>query len=302
MAWSLAVLAELESTWDWDVRTADVIVGTSAGAELACMLGGGTAVADLLRAQHGDPDAPAWITAHLAADPGRFPPRPRLGALRPASPGLAIAAARRRVPMLAGLTGLAPTGAGDPTWLKALAERMTDGKDWVAHPATWLVAADYDSGERVAFGSPGAPFATAAQAVAASWALPSWLPPVRIGSRRFVDGGVLSPASADLVAGLELDEVVVLAPMASSDSPRPRGALPRAECLLRRHMTRVLDAEIATLRAGGVRVHRFEPIEADLTAMRGNFMDARHRAATLSSATASIRATLARAGDEVAVG
>ena len=60
------------SAWDWDARTAEVIVGTSAGAELACMLGGGTAVADLALAQRGSPDAPVWIADHLRADPGRF--------------------------------------------------------------------------------------------------------------------------------------------------------------------------------------------------------------------------------------
>ena len=156
----------------------------------------------------------------------------------------------------------------------------------------WLVACDYDTGERVAFGSPEAPRATAAQAVMASWALPGWLPAVEIGSRRFIDGGVLSPASADLVAALELDEVVVLAPMASSDPGRPHGRLARAECLLRRRMTRVLDTEVAVLRAAGVRVHRFEPVEADLTAMAGNFMDARYRAATLASAQRSVRYAL----------
>ena len=301
MAWSLAVLHELEKAWEWDARDAEVIVGTSAGAELACMHRGGATIADLLRAQYGDPDAPAWIRDHLAADPGRLPPRPRLTGLRPGSVRLFAGALSGRVPMLAGLTGIAPIGAGDPTWLAAMAERMTGGADWVAHPATWLVAADYDSGARVAFGSPGAPFATAAQAVTASWSIPGWMPPVRIGARRFVDGGVLSPASPDLVAGLGLDEVVVLAPMSSANPGRPDGALARAECMLRRRMTRVLDAEIATLRSSGARVHRFEPVQEDLTAMAGNFMDARHRAATLRSAGESTRAVLGRGDLEAAV-
>jgi NTE family protein len=289
MAWSVAVLRELELAWEWDARRAEVIVGTSAGAELACLLGAGVAVADLHRAQHGDPDAPAWLAGHLRADPGRVPPRP---AVRLGSSGLLIRALSGRAPLLAGLTGALPVGRGDPAWLSELARTATGGGAWVAHPCTWLVAADFDTGERVAFGAPGAPPASIEQALRASWALPGWLPPVAIGGRRFVDGGILSPASADLVASLGLDEVVVLAPMASSDPGRPVGLLAAAERLVRRRMTHVLDGECAAVLESGARLHRFEPVGRDLAVMGGNFMDARRRARTLMSAAVSTRLAL----------
>ena len=291
MAWTVAVLAELERAWDWDARDADVIVGTSAGAELACLIGGGTSVADLLAAQRGEHGIPEWLAAHVAFDAGRFPPRPspRIG-----SRALCALAVRGRAPALAGVTAALPVGTFDAGWLRSLAERMAGDGDWVAHPATWLVAADFDTGARVAFGSPGAPAATLADALCASWALPSWLPPVTIGGRRYADGGILSPASANLVAGCGLDEVVVLAPMASSRPGRPVGVLARGERLVRRRMTRVLDRELALLQATGVRIVRLEPGERDLAAMGGNFMDRRRRAATLASAAESAREALAR--------
>jgi len=287
MSWTVATLAELERTWDWDAREAEVIIGTSAGAELAAMLGGGTAIADIHRAQLGDHEAPTWLADHLKAGPGPLPPAPKLAGLRPASLSLAGAAVRRKAPALAGVCGLLPRGTYDPGWLIKLAETTGNNAGWLDHPAVWLVAADYDSGDRIAFGAPGAPRATLAQALCASWGLPSWLPPVEVDGHRYVDGGILSPASADLTIGLGLDELVVLAPMASSDPGRPVGLLAAGERVVRRRMTRILDKEIAAVEAAGTRVIRLEPNGRDLAAMGPNFMDAKNRSATLVSASAS---------------
>jgi NTE family protein len=287
MSWTVATLAELERAWGWDAREAEVIIGTSAGAELAVMLGGGTTIAEIYRAQLADPQAPSWLAEHLRAGPGRMPPAPKLAVLRPASLSLAGAAVRRKAPGLAGVCGLLPCGTYDPSWLVRLAATTGNHDGWVDHPAVWLVAADYDTGERVAFGAPGAPAATLAQAVCASWGLPSWLPAVEVDGRRYVDGGILSPASADLAIGLDLDELVVLAPMASSDPGRPVGLLAAGERVVRRRMTKILDNEIAAVEAAGTRVIRLEPNGRDLAAMGPNFMNPKNRGATLVSATAS---------------
>lgn len=290
MAWTVATLAELQRSLDWDAREADVTVGTSAGAELACMLGAGVAVDDLLLAQAGDPDAPLWIADHLRDGPKALPPRPsaRVGSL-----ALARLSLRGRAATVPGLTGLAPVGRGNAGWLHSLAERMTGGNRWIAHSATRIVAANYDTGERVAFGAPGAPEATMSEALRASWAVPGWLAPVVIGGRRYVDGGICSPASADLLAGAGLDEVIVLAPMASAQPGRPVGLLARVEYRLRRHMTAILDAEVSVLERAGTRVVRLEPDGRDLAAMGANFMDPSRRQATLVSAAASARERLA---------
>ncbi|GAA4803006.1 patatin-like phospholipase family protein [Nocardioides caeni] len=281
-AWTAAVLAELERQ-GWDPRTADVLVGTSAGAELVAMLGSG------IRASAIDTAADRTVAAHLSSPdaPGKLPglPRPSLPGI-----GLTLAALRRRVDLLAGLSGLLPRGGGDAHWLVDLGDALATRSGWTKHPATWLVAADARTGERVPLGHPDAPATTLGTAISASWAIPGWFPPVKVGGRRLLDGGAVSPTSADLllpeVADGRIDEVVIVAPMSSHGGAPARG-LVRGERLLRHPMTRRVDREVAALRAAGARVARIEPSRADLDAMGANFMDA----ARLKDVRATARAS-----------
>ncbi|MFC4502638.1 MULTISPECIES: patatin-like phospholipase family protein [Streptomyces] len=289
-AWTTGALHSLRQALDWDPREAAVLVGTSAGAELAALLGAGIGVDTLLAAQLAESDAPPELARHFAAPPRGIPPRP---AAFPGSPGLARRALRREIPALAGLSGALPQGRGDARRLTALADWLAPGGRWVSHPATWLVATDFDTGRRTVFGHPDTPEAALRDALRASWAVPGWFPPVRIGGRRYADGGILSTASADLLVPAGLDEVYVLAPMSSS-TPAPRTGLGRAEALLRRAMTRTLDAECAALRAAGTRVVRIEPTATDLKVMGGNAMAAGRRLAVLETALRTTRAVVRR--------
>ncbi|MDT5024794.1 MAG: hypothetical protein QOE61_1220, partial [Micromonosporaceae bacterium] len=72
-------------------------------------------------------------------------------------------------------------------------------------------------------------------AVAASCAVPGVWPPITIYGRRYIDGGVRSPANVDLVAGY--DRVVVIAPMTTS---LRRRATPAAQVAALPPMTRTL--------------------------------------------------------------
>lgn len=268
-AWTAAVLAELERQ-GWDPRTADVLVGTSAGAELVALLGAGVSGAAI------DEGSDPRVAAHLSspAAPGSLPGLPR-----PGLPGLGLtrAALRRRVDLLAGLAGLLPRGSGDPRWLVDLGETLAGDDGWVAHPDTWLVAADARTGERLPLGRAGSPRPPLGEAIAASWAIPGWFPPVEVAGHALLDGGAVSPTSADLllpeVESGRIDEVVVVPPMSSHGGAPARGAA-RIERLLRHPMTRRVDREVALLRAAGARVSRIEPTRADLAAMGANFMDA----------------------------
>jgi len=286
-AWTVAALVAVRDALDWDPRDADVLVGTSAGAELVTMLGGGIGVDEILAMQLGESTHPT-LSGHLAGAPGRFPPlpRPHLG-----SPGLV----RRGLPTVTGLSGLLPEGGGDAGWLDRLANRVVDADGWVPHLETWLVAMDYATGKRVAFGAEGAPHATLSEALRASWAIPGWMPPVRIGGRRFVDGGTASTASADLLIDRGLDEVIVLAPMASRGRIPGRGPAVLERLILRNWMSVGLDAEIAALEASGTRVIRIDATAEDLAVMGPNFMDDRRRLATLEHALRSTRAAAERA-------
>ena len=95
----------------------------------------------------------------------------------------------------------------------------TAGAGWAPGGETWVMAVDYHSGRRVAFGRAGAPPATLPEAVVASCSIPGWYRPTVIGGRRYVDGGVHSSTSLGLLAEVDLDEVYVLAPMASDRQP-----------------------------------------------------------------------------------
>lgn len=284
-AWTVGALVAVEEAFGWDPRTADALVGTSAGAEFVTLLGSGVGVRELLDAHLGLPGVRDAVARHLAAAPHRFPPLPRarFGSLK--------LARRRDVAGMTRLTGLLPIGSGHPTWLVDLVDTMVPSAGWLPHPAAWVVGVDYDTGERVAFGSPNAPNAALRDAVCASWAVPGWFPPVEIDGRRFADGGIVSPTSADLLLPLKLDEVVVLAPMASVNPGRPKG-IRRVEQLVRTRMTRTVDAEVAALRAAGTRVLRIDPGPEDLAAMGANFMDGRRAARVLETSLRTSRAAI----------
>ncbi|WP_134732609.1 patatin-like phospholipase family protein [Amycolatopsis nivea] len=273
-AWTAAALAAVEDQLGWDARDADVLVGTSAGAEMAAFLASGIGVGEIMAALLGEP-ADDRVVHHLAQHPGKLPPLPT-----PVWPGLGLAAAglRGRVDLLAGLAGALPRGRGDAGWLRDLGTALANADGWVDHPRTWLVGADLRTGERVAFGN--SQRTQLGTAIAASWAIPGWFPPVAVNGRRYVDGGTVSPTSADLVIPAGVEEVVLIPPMSTSGGVPGRG-FARVERLARRAMTRRVDAEVKQLRAAGIRVLRIEPGPAELDVMGPNFMDLRRRADVL---------------------
>lgn len=289
-AWTAVALDEVQKALDWDVREAAVLLGTSAGSELVAALGSGRTPQDLLDALDGVEGADPVLARHVVEHPGMLPPVPR-----PALPARGLVAAGfRNHAAYTVMAGLLPRGRGDATFLREYGASLAAPSGWVAHPATWIIGTDTRSGERVPFGSDGAPQAALGDAIAASWAIPGWFPPVTIAGRDYLDGGSSSSVSADLLLGQDLDEVVVLAPMTTAGGVPGRGAS-RIERLLRRQMTTGLDREIAALRAAGLTVIRVEPGAAELAAMGANFMDLRRRPATLAAARAALPATVATA-------
>jgi NTE family protein len=174
----------------------------------------------------------------------------------------------------------------------------TDG--WVPGVPLWVVAVDYDSGRRVVFGREGAPPSTVGDAVLASCSIPGWFAPRVIDGRRYVDGGVASSTSIGLLARPgtpALDEVYVLAPLASHAYDCPRDPVAVVERTVRRVLTHWLDAEVRAVRATGTRVTVLTPGPADLAAMGGNLMNPRHRSRVLDTALDTSAVALAEADD-----
>ena len=283
-AWSIGALRAIEEREGFDPRTAEVIIGTSAGSVLASALGAGIAVKALENHQRGEVAVgDPVIEYEYEADGGTsLPPRPRI---RLGSRKLLLQTARhpRRYPPLVALAALAPHGRGTLEPLRAAIEALEPG-EWSEHENLWIIAMDYDTGRRVAFGRAGAPPARLADAVIASCAIPGWFPAVTINGRRYVDGGTCSPTSLDLLAGRGLDEIFVVAPMVSFTYDEPDTVVGRLERRFRRSQTRRLLREAAKVRRSGTRVTLLGPGREDLEAIGVNLMDAARRIRVLDTA------------------
>jgi NTE family protein len=307
-SWMIGALSALQDAYGWDPRDAEVLVGTSAGSVLAGLLGCGITVETLVNHQRGipAPGDPAVDFDPDHASGGPLPPRPKMGI---GSTSLLAQAVRhpRRLPPLAILSGLAPQGRGQLDAVGALIEAAVEAAhaedgatggadDWATLDATWIVTMDYDTGRRVPFGRAGAPRAALRDAVMASCAIPGWYAPVSIDGRRYVDGGTCSPTSLDLLADRGLDEVVVLAPMASFEMDEPSSLVGRVERRFRRAMTKRVLREAAKVRRHGANVTILGPGREDLEAIGINLMDPRRRMRVLDTSLRTSAAAL-RTGD-----
>jgi len=288
-AWTIGALAAVREHLDWEPQTADVLVGTSAGSVLASALACGFSVDDLIDTQNGR--AGARIRYDNDAG-GALPPRPRL---RLGSPRGLLAAARHplKVTPLGALSTAMPEGRGDIEPIGKLVDAVLPDGGWAPHRRTWIVAMDYDSGRRVPFGQIGQPLADLRDAVMASCAIPGWYQPVTIGKRRYVDGGVCSPTSVDLLTRLKLDEVYVLSPMTSLTFDDPAQVAARLERRFRRIVTRRVLAEVKKVAATGTKVTFLGPTAQDLEVIGANLMDPARRSAVLETSLATSAQALA---------
>lgn len=271
-AWSIAALHNLQQQLQWDPRDADIIIGTSVGAVLAALLRSGVSVEQLVACQQED-GASLWN--HDQDSGGRFPPLPRP---RFTAPKLLLKGLKGEVSPLTAVSSVVPQGNFDMTPFRRLINRVAPEGRW-PNAETWLMAVDAQSGERVALGQTNGavPNANLADAVCASYGVPGWCPPVEINGRIYIDGGVASPTSADFLLNSDIDEVIILAPMASSNPDKPRSPLAKIERAARRYMTKVVDSEVAALKAAGKTVIRLEPKAEDLETIGYNMMDPARR-------------------------
>jgi NTE family protein len=271
-AYHAGVLAALEHDLGWDPRTADLIVGSSAGSVTGSLLRLGVSASDLaawaVEAPLSVEGAP--LMEQLGGqDEAEFPAPSALDALRPWR--LPSAALLRRVaarpwafrPTTAAMT-LVPPGRID------IAERAevlhaVSGDAWP--DGLWICAARRRDGGRVVFGRAGSPYAPLGRAVAASCAIPGYFAPVRIGNVSYFDGGVYSPTNADVLRDEGLDLVVVVSPMSAA-----RGRSTAPDAALRWLAHRKLEREIGRIRAKGTPVVRFEPGPGTVSVMGVNAM------------------------------
>ncbi|MGY1751598.1 patatin-like phospholipase family protein [Blastococcus sp. SYSU D01042] len=276
-AYHAGVLAVLEHDLGFDPRTADLVVGTSAGSITGTLLRLGVRAEDLAAwtvkaplSDEGDvlqqiagtevPELAPFRPVELLRRPMRLP---AVGMVR-----RAVARPWRFRPLAAASVLVAPGRRDIGEQLAALRELEQPG--W-PEPPLWICAVHRHDGGRVVFGRPGGPTPPIHLAVAASCAVPGYFAPVEIGAHTYVDGGVHSPTNAALLRGCGLDLAIVVAPMSG-----PAGASLSVYAASRRHSARLLRQEVRALEAAGVRTVVFTPGPAEQAVM-GDDMMARHR-------------------------
>ena len=234
----------------YDARSADVIVGTSAGSMVGAFL----------RRPERSPGARSIgaTMRHMSVHGRKLGPAPDLSPL--------LAAARRPWRARPGViaTSLLPTGRRSTDFLVSDLGAW-HGHEWPQRPL-YVVACRRRDGQRIVFGSEGAPPVDVAHAVAASCAIPGFFHPVEIDGEMYVDGGVHSPTNADVLNGWDLDVLLVSSPM-SVDVTALRPAL---DLPLRLGARRYLRRETAHQRRRGATVVGFEPGGDLLSAMGVN--------------------------------
>ena len=278
-AWLVGALNALSDELGWDPGSADYLVGTSAGSMIAGLTAAGLPPWFMLARSAGEIADDRPTPAQDGRNGGAVYRLHRgVPALGPGSWRLALASLARpyRYSPASVLAGWIPRGLISSDPLKETI-RVAAGDVWPPHPNLWVMACDYATGRRVAFGREDAPPASLADAVAASCAIPGFYRPVRIGGRRYVDGGIASTSNLDVLAGRGLDLVICLNPMSSLHAPSPRTLGERAAGVLRQASGRRLGSEAKRVRAAGTHVVLIQPTIQDLDAIGTNLMDTKRR-------------------------
>ena len=270
LSYHAGVLRALELEAGFRPDSADLIVGTSAGAVVGAYLRSGWSTEDFWQLALGTHPRLTGIGRDGAsgAPPEIFVPswRTPIDLYRRAL-GSAFVLGRSLVrrpvlplPIPAILAKAFPGGMFD----MVEGRRRFDEELPEAWPdkALWLCALDIGAGRRVVLGRPGkgAPEATLRQAVLASAAIPGIYRPVRIGGRVLVDGGAWSSTNLDLAVKAECRMIIGVAPMAFD----PERAPTRLLQLVRRLPARSLSSEVAMARRTGAQVLLVRPDDVEL--------------------------------------
>ncbi|HEX6582582.1 MAG TPA: patatin-like phospholipase family protein [Thermoleophilaceae bacterium] len=285
-AWLTGGLSALAKETDWDPGSAEYIVGTSAGSMIGAIVAAGVPPWFMVAHSRGEVfDGLTGPDGRLAADADRsagasFRLHRGLPLLGPGSLRMAFTALSnplRHTPLQM-VAGWLPSGFMSTDSLKEVVTRAVPGS-WVEHPNCWAVACDYESGRRTPFGRVGSPRAEISDAVAASCAIPGFFRPVKVGRRRYVDGGVCSVSNLDLVAGRGLDLVICLNPLTSrAEGSSGLGAvLDMIPAVTRRASRDRLEREERKVRRFGTDVVIVEPTAEDHATMGRNWMSAERR-------------------------
>ncbi len=280
-AWMMGVLAGIEDGAGLDMRHCEYFIGTSAGAIVAAHLAAGSSPR---RPRSLPGRAEARSTSLARAEPAnRLAEAGAVAARRAGS--WALAAASTFAPLALGVA--APGGALLRGALLRRLPRPRQSLDQLRQHVERLgarfdgrlrvTAVERATGRRVVFGSPRAPRAAVADAVAASCTVPWLFAPVQIDGHEYVDGGVWSPTNLDSAPVGRGAHVLCLNPTASLTGSSDMIGV------FRRVSRSAATIEAMALRRRGADVRTFAPSAACATEMGINLMDRRRAAKVLAA-------------------
>ena len=269
VAWEVGVVAGLADALGWDPAGVQVLVGTSAGSLVGTQLLQGRTVDELVAGQRsavgGDvPLAPELDLAALGEIFGTWT------ACDEMTPEVARAIGQRA----------ASAGTVGEDEFVANLGSMLVGTEWPTGDLR-VTGVSVETGERAVWTSlDGVPLE---RAVAASCSVPGMFPPVSVGDRRFVDGGVWSGSNADVLLGTGVEAAVFVGPLVGDTG-------------LGRVCGLALERERTLLAGEGVTLVDVVPGER-FAAFGQDLMNAAHRAAAVDVGRADGEDAAARLKD-----
>jgi NTE family protein len=214
IAWETGILCGIADEAPQVARAlldSEVLLGTSAGSTVAAQLGSGVGLDELFARQNAEESHEIDSGVDIDDIAEMF-----VAAM------MTTGATKEQRLQQVGTIALATDTVAEPV-RRAVIEHRLPSHQWPQRTLR-VTAIDAATGELVIFdGDSGVDLV---DAVAASCAVPGAWPPVTIGHRRFIDGGVGS--SVNLFAAADCDDVVVLVP-SGEDSPSPFGSGAAAE-------------------------------------------------------------------------
>ncbi|MCV7058434.1 patatin-like phospholipase family protein [Mycolicibacterium gilvum] len=191
----------------------DVLVGTSAGSTVAAQLGSGMGLTELFERQRSESHGAHEIHPGVSID--------AITDLFLKAMTIPDATREQKLQKIGAVAAGTDT-VGEAVRRKVIEHRLPS-HDWPARILR-VTAIDIATGELVVLDASSG--VTLVDAVAASCAVPGVWPPVTIGERRFMDGGVGS--TVNMSAAVDCAAAVALVP-SPADSPSPWGAGTAAE-------------------------------------------------------------------------
>lgn len=303
-AWLTGGLQAIAAETGWDPAAAEYVVGTSAGSMMSALLAAGVPPWFMVAHSAGDSfDGLLGADGRPAAEADRaagatFKLHPGMPPMGPGSwkligNSLSSPMSHRLTALFAGWL---PRGFISTEPLKDTVRRVVP-EGWADHPNLWIVASDYATGRRVAFGREDAPDADLADAVAASCAIPGFYRPQSIGGRRYVDGGLWSTSNLDILRNEQLDLVICLNPTSSLHPTLAWNPAERIAAATRGMSGKLLGSEAKKLREKGTGVVLIQPTSEDLGAMGPNLMSRRNRNPVIETAIRTVSAQLREPGN-----